>query len=261
MKKKSTKNIYVFFDLDRTLLAQDSMLLFCNYVIKKERIRAFFLLLFLPALILYLFHIINTLHLKKIFFSFLFRIPLYTLLDYAKDFVKNDLTPYFFPEILKKIEYHKKLGHRLILNTASIDLYVKYIAQQLEFSSYHATKIELQKTMPLIPTIKQNNVGQTKVEVMKNFLPESIIKNTSQKKKIKTITRIPGAYTYTDSISDLPLIYLAENITLVQPTQKRLLSLARKKNWVILQPQELVDKKFTLIKRFYFSFKQLIGIY
>ena len=258
---KKTNKIYVFFDLDRTLLAYDSMLLFCNYILKRERIRTLFLLLFIPALLLRLFRIINNLELKRIFFSFLFLIRPPVLKYYCKDFVKQSLIPLFFEELLYIIDKHRKAGHFTVLNTASIDLYAKHIARELKFDAYYATKMNLEDPMPLIPKIHKNNFGAQKIIAMEDILPNKIVTQCQKTGNYFRPPSIKSAFTYTDSIADLPLIYLANNITIVQPSQKKMKDFINKNNIDVIYPKNRIGARpFAKIFYLLYFLRNIIGL-
>ena len=247
-----------FFDLDRTLLASDTSLLFCNYILKQERIRVLFLLILLPATLLWLLHLLTTVQLRRAFFSFLFRMQSSTLQGYVDDFVKSELKPLYFPELLNCIEKHRRAGALLVLNTGSVNLYVGGIARELGFAVYRSTELQLQDSMPLFPKISHLNKGAAKIESMSTLLAEQV--STEYLAKIrdyKNPPQIKGAYTYTDSYADLPLIHLSEHVTLVQPIHPKLLQMAKQKNWKIIYPQNRISTK----KIPFFVLLQLLGLY
>ena len=268
-KKSSTYRSYIFFDLDRTLLAHDSMFLFCNYILRQNPLRRLFLLLFLPALLLFTLRLLSPIQLKRVFFSFLFYMRMPALDYYAENFVQTALKPLFFPEILALIQKHREAGDFLILNTASIEPYVKYIAKELGFDVYYASKMELRDPMPLIPKIFKNNIGYAKIESMEELLPMEVISHYQKlsKKKYKN-SKVPilrGACIYTDSLADLPLINLAENVLIVQPSQRKLREMARERDWPLIEPKERITKKAgswnDISRRFFIILMQMSGLY
>ena len=264
-KKYSTQRKYVFFDLDRTLLAHDTMLLFCNYIVKQERIRTLFLFLFLPALLFNLLGLLKPLQLKRIFFSFLFYMRLPALNYYAENFVHTVIKPLFFPELLYLIKKHRQAGHFIVLNTASVEPYVKYIAKELGCDAYYGSKMELQDPMPLVPRILKNNKGVTKIKSMKELLPPKITAHYARKKNYSSskAPKLNSAYTYTDSLADLPLISIAENVVIVQPSQKKLKEMALQKNWTLIEPQGRITKGYwdDVLRRFFIALSQIGGFY
>ncbi len=258
---------YIFFDLDRTLLPYDTMLLFCNYILRKERVRSLYLVIFLPAILLRFMGIISQLQFKRVFFSFLFRMRVPTLEKYSKDFVQETLRPLFFPELLALIKQHRDAGHFLVLNTASIEPYVKHIAKELGLTTYRATPFLLQDPMPLLPIIPKNNMGVEKIKAMSDILPKNISTLLAHSQSnVKTginskLPKIKSAHTYTDSLADLPLMELAESVTVVQPSQKKLEAMAHDKkeeeNWSVLYPKRSIG----FGQRFGTALCQILGLY
>ncbi len=256
-QKKSAKQSYAFFDLDRTLLPDDTMLLFCNYILRKEAMRRLYLLLFLPALFLYSLRLLKPLFLKRVFYSFLYRMRKPALDFYVEDFVKHVLRPRLFPEVLHLLDSHRQAGHKLILNTASIELYARRLAQELGFDLCYATKMYCLDPMPLFPVIPQNNSKEKKVQAMQ----QDHFGLLDEKKGEAYLLSLWGkawdqAYTYTDSSNDLALIGLADHVALIQATEKKLLHAAAKKGWTMLSPSGSLGKA----RRFWRSLGQITGL-
>ena len=63
------------FDLDFTLLPQDTLFLFANQVIRHQPWRIYYLLFFVPAVFLHQAGLLSTVGLKRAFLSLLWRLP------------------------------------------------------------------------------------------------------------------------------------------------------------------------------------------
>ncbi len=258
--KSETK--YAIFDLDGTILKYNTMVLFCNYILQQERKRQLFLFLVVPACVLYFFKIISFIQLERIFFSFLYKMPKSQLNTYTKDFVKNVVHPLCFPEILEKIEYHKKQKHTLILNTASMHFCTEPIGEYLGFHTVFSTHVETQNFMPLFPKISVDNKGEEKIIAMLSILPKKFQKEYTLGKK----SSLKNCYVYTDSIVDLPLTQLAEFVTVVLPKEKKfrnltLENIALKKKWTLLYPKTETNLKFSEFKKFLHSILMFNGLW
>ena len=252
ISKKEKKVHYAFFDLDGTLLEWDTMFLFCNYILKKERWRTFYLLVFVPAVILRIFKVIDTVLLKRIFYSFLFRMHRPALRYYVEDFVENTLMPLFFVEMRDRIQEHLTRGDTLVLNTASISLYAECIAKKLGFHLCYSTLVREQNPLPFLLSMNTNNIGKQKLESMFDILSQQ-----KGRKKLK------NSYVYTDSIIDLPLTSIAEKVTIVHPSQEKLKSLAEKKKWEILYPKEIYFHGTSFFKKLRYAnfiFQKILGL-
>ena len=73
MVERKRKSGLALFDLDQTLIAWDTQLLFCNWVLRKEPVRRLYLLIFLPFLVFS--RVLGAEGMKRIFLSFLWRMP------------------------------------------------------------------------------------------------------------------------------------------------------------------------------------------
>jgi len=260
--QKRNKTGYAFFDLDFTVLHHDTMLLFCNYILQKEPWRIFFLFIFLPVMPLAALKLIRSKNLKRIFFSFLWRMPLQKLSEYTKDFVDTVVIPQVHPELLNEIKRHKKENRITVLNTASPDIYPAYIAKQLGFDTYYATQFILSDPVPLfIPVKGQNNKRAVKLFSMKEILPDRIQKGLEKGEyKYEEPGKDPvinNSWAYSDSPADLPMLFLSENPVLINPISRRLLKIQNKYNWRVLKPGKCKKRLCTYFQ----MIRQLFGLY
>jgi len=261
MKKRNSAG-YAFFDLDFTVLHHDTMLLFCNYILQKEPWRIFFLFIFLPVLPLAAFKLIRSKNLKRIFFSFLWRMPLAKLSEYTKDFVDTVVIPEVHPELLAEIKRHKKENRITVLNTASPDIYPAYIAKQLGFDTYRATQFILSDPLPLfIPVKGPNNKRAAKLFSMKEILPEKIQRGLERSEfKYEVPGKDPvikNSWAYSDSPADLPMLLLSENPVLINPVSGRLINIQKNYSWKVLRPGKCKKHLCTYFR----MIRQLLGLY
>ena len=248
---------FAFFDLDYTLLPHDTMLLFCRSVLQKERFRIFYLFLAIPAMLLYLLHILDTRQFKSIFFSFLFRMKANVLEKHSYDFVRYILKPLLYDEMLKILSDYRRKKYFLVLNTASPSFYVSHIANELGFDAFYATNIEVKKRMPLIPVIEgANNKGAAKIEAMQDILPPSIWKDCLQKGSFSHPLPIQDSVTYSDSFSDNPLFLLAERKVVIKSAKKKTIREASKRGWESLHPKQSPNSQ---VRIFWNTILQIIG--
>ena len=253
--------IYVFFDLDRTILKYDTMLLFCNYILQKHRIRHLYLFLLIPAYFLFFIKCIKETQLKSVFFSFLYKLPKEKLKEYSQDFVENFLLKLCFPEIIERIKFHKKSKHKLILNTASVNIYAKLLGEKLGFDNVYCTRIKIKKQMPLFPKIIINNKKFSKIKKMLYFLKKETMVEFIDQKKLLAIHNIKNSFVYTDNLADLPLIRLGDKINIVEPLEKKLIKMAKINKWEIIKPKKGMSPCFSFIKRTCLAILMLNGLF
>ena len=252
------------FDLDFTLIPHDTLLVFCNYVLKKERLRMLFLLVFAPAVPFAALRLLRGAGLKRIFLCFLWRMPSERLDAYARDFVRTCVTPEFYPEMRAKLEEHKRAGDLVVLNTASPEFYVRYIAEELGVDHCYATRLEFSERMPFRPAyIGSNNKRMAKMHAMRDILPGETAEFLAAHPAATaddpgyTAMTIPGSRAYSDSSADLPMLVISESAAVVHPASK-LRERAERENWTILTPWRGYNSTRT---RFLHAVLQLFGLY
>lgn len=206
----------VLFDLDQTIVPWDTQLVFRSYVLQKEGWRRPLTLVFL------LFTPLNKLlgagKMKRIFHCYLWGMKRERLEDLAADFVKDWLPKLTYPEIISEIEEHRAAGRRLVLSSASPELWVAHIGKALGFDLSFGTHFDWKETVEFFPDlIGENHKGDAKV------------------KRLYDHEISEGLAGYSDSRADLPLLELCAEKTLVNP-----LSGIRKhgeeNEWRILEP-------------------------
>ncbi|MCS7205591.1 MAG: haloacid dehalogenase-like hydrolase [Leptospiraceae bacterium] len=251
-------NGYAIFDLDYTILPYDTMFLFANYILKKERWRMFYLILIFPLLPLALLGLISTKTMKEFFLSFLWGISKEKLETYSKEFVENEVLPKVSPEILKEIQLHAK-EKVLILNTAAPDFYVKFIGKYLEFDMVISTHVEFSKKWGFPKIIGKNNKSTVKVENLLSKISDHSIKILSKDSKNPLFSnQLKNSISFSDSYSDLPLLKITEKAKLINPDDLRLLQEAKKNDWEILQYATPFRNKW---QKYYISLLQVFGLF
>lgn len=206
------------FDLDGTLLAWDCQLLFRHFVLRREPWRGIFLPVFLAFAPLA--GLLGTARMKRIFLSYLWRMPPGKLADYSRDFAKS-LMPAIYPELREQLERQRAQGHFLILASASPEFYVAEIGRELGFDLSLGTQVEVG---PFFPEL-ENHKGAAKVARLKSLLPPSYFENG----------KLRHCHGYTDSRADLPMLTLCGSATVVNPSSE-LTALAVESGWKIVRP-------------------------
>ena len=206
------------FDLDGTLLAWDCQLLFRHFVVRREPWRIVFLpvfLVFLP-----LAGLLGTTGMKRVFLSFLWRMPASELARHSRDFGRF-VMPAIYPELRARLENQRAAGHFLILASASPECYVAEIGRELGFDLALGTQVEPGLLFPDL----ENHKGAAKVRRLQDLLPSCYFLNG----------KLRSCHGYTDSTADLPMLALCESATVVNPSSELTL-LAVKNGWDIVRP-------------------------
>jgi HAD superfamily hydrolase (TIGR01490 family) len=215
---------FAIFDLDQTLLPYDTQALFCNFVLRKHPLRRSYLALFGPAVLLKAVRLISTRTLKRVFCSYLYGLTQCQREELLRSFVEEAVMPALYPEVLAELERHRDAGRTLILNSASPQFYVSAIGSRLGFHHSIGTALRVTDPMALIPQIDgPNNKYEAKLKAMRHLMP------------VELSLPLPGAWAYSDSKADLPLLRFVENPVAVHP-DPFLRNVAENEHWTILTP-------------------------
>ncbi len=146
------------FDLDGTLLAWDCQLLFRHFVLRKEPWRGLFLPLFLLAVPFA--GLLGAARLKRVFLSYLWRMPPQRLATYCRDFAQS-LMPAIYPELREKLDRQRAAGHLLILASASPECYVAEIGRELGFDLALGTPVHVRPAVATLAKPQGRGQGRT----------------------------------------------------------------------------------------------------
>ena len=245
--QNSTHSGYAIFDLDQTIIPWDTQLLFCNYVLKREPLRRLHVLGLIPFLPFT--QLLGAGGMKRVFLNYLVGLDEETLNEYARDFVDQVFPGEMYGEVLEIVKEHKKAGRLTVLNSASPEIWVKYLSEKMEFDHYYGTQVELDGRMKLFPDFVtgDNNKGAAKIPRMKHHFPADW----------KEGDVLPDSFGYSDSHADIPMLNICEDNTIVNPTEK-LEAYGLKKQWRKISPDRPTNGKWSFAIA---CMKQSIGIY
>lgn len=222
---------FAFFDLDGTLLPWDTQLLFADFVFRRAPWRRLYLLPLVLALPLRALGLISTRFTKRLFLGFLAGLSKAQVEAWGEEFAAGPVERWIWPEMRAEIEARRGERCILVLNTASPRFYAEPIARRLGFAHCVATEMDVPERMPWPPVFRgPNNKRKVKIQAMRQLgwlTPEAL--------------PLPGAWTYTDSVADLPLLACAEKCVLVHP-RPAMAELAKQRGWCILAPQPPVSR-------------------
>lgn len=142
MVEPKEKTVVAVFDFDGTITYADSLLPFLRHV---AGFFGFWLGMFLlaPPLSLYAFGAMANWQAKEKFMGkFLRRKKVDTLEDAAADFVKRILPALINPLAMERVKWHQGQGHRMLLLSASPELYLRHWASENGFEKVLGTRLE-----------------------------------------------------------------------------------------------------------------------
>ena len=210
------------FDLDGTLIAWDTQMLFCDHVLRQEGWRRAYLLFFAafsPAA-----KVLGDEGMKRVFLSYLWRVEQPQLEVWVKEFVADFFPSRCYPELLERLKWHRDAGHLTILASASPEFYVREVGAVLGFDLALGTPVEIGDVVPLLPDLA-NHKGEEKVRRLSEILGDP---------------RDGGwrnSHGYSDSSADLPMLRVCQENTLVNPSSN-MTELGQQRGWEILRPEK-----------------------
>ncbi|WP_367875225.1 HAD family hydrolase [Luteolibacter sp. Populi] len=210
------------FDLDGTLIAWDTQMLFCDHVLKREGWRRAYLPFFsafLPAA-----KILGDEGMKRVFLSYLWGVDRVRLEEWVRDFVAEFFPARCYPGLLGKLQAHREAGHLTVLASASPEFYVQEVGRVLGFDLALGTPVEFEQRVPLLPGLVNHKSGE----------------------KVRRLSEIAGrspdgtwprSHGYSDSSADLPMLECCVENTLVNPSPS-LTRIGEARGWEILRPEK-----------------------
>lgn len=237
---------YALFDLDQTIVPWDTQLLFCNFVLKREPLRRLHILGLIPFLPFT--KILGAGGMKRVFLNYLARMDAETLDEYTREFVDEVFREEMYEEVLDIVEEQKEAGRLTILNSASPEVWVKYLGEKMGFDYCYGTQVEIGERVRFFPDIIDgNNKGAVKLGRMRPHFPEGW----------KDGEVLENSFGYSDSHADIPMLDICEHNTMVHPTDK-LLAYGTERGWKKLTPSRPTSGKWSFA---WACFKQAVGLY
>ncbi|WP_035611991.1 HAD-IB family hydrolase [Haloferula sp. BvORR071] len=219
LRAKSDRGL-ALFDLDGTLIAWDTQMLFCDHVLKREGWRRAYLLFFaafLPAA-----KVLGDEGMKRVFLSYLWGTDRPQLEIWVRDFVAEFFPARCYPEMLEKLQAHRDAGHLTVLASASPEFYVQEVGRVLGFDLAFGTPVEFERRVPLLPGLVNHKSGEK-------------VRRLSEIMKRSADGLWPRSHGYSDSSADLPMLECCVENTLVNPSSS-LTRIGEARGWEIARP-------------------------
>jgi HAD superfamily hydrolase (TIGR01490 family) len=131
------------FDFDGTITRRDSLVPFVGSVVGRRRL-ATGLAMLLPMLIGYALEIIPVAAAKeRLLRRFLAGMPFVALSAAAETFAREDLPQLVRADAIARLRWHQRQGHRCLLVTASLEVYIRPWAEKVGFDEVIASRLEV----------------------------------------------------------------------------------------------------------------------
>lgn len=208
------------FDLDRTLIRQNSSYAFCRYLHRKKVLSSSNMMFSLFYRFRFWIWNINLTQLhKKAFETLLLGFSLKKLEHYAKAFVKEFLPKEVYIPAYTALRTAQHLGHQTVILSNSPHFLVEPIAEYFKVDEWKATQYGVDKDQTLC-NIANLMEGTNKAHYL-----------VKMRKQLDIAKKDVAAYT--DSYYDLPLLLEAGTAVVVNP-DKKLLKIARQNSWSVI---------------------------
>jgi len=210
---------YLFVDFCNTLVNFYSLGEFIEYVLKDKR---FFLRKLLYKIVNRLAILIRYPFTNKKRIFFLKGINSNFIESKSKDFYNKIIRPNFNSFVVNEVKNLSENGFRLIIVSAGLDCYLRYLSEDLKYDEILATQLSIgnKKCSGLI--VGEEIYGTEKVNAILQYLKSKDI-------NLDDIYSV----SYSDHISDLPMFLLSNEKHCVNP-DKKLSDLANLLNWKII---------------------------
>ncbi len=210
-----------FFDMDKTLIADNSGVSFMRYSFRRKKTTRWRLF---KAMVDYLRYRYDLLDMEKAYKDSLrplIGVQEDELRQFCREWFEEKVRSLIYPEMYETIRRHRDQGEALAVISNSMTYAVEPLAQFLGIPHTLATRLEVREGF-----FTGNYVPPLCFRQGKIFWAEKLAQELGADLRESTF--------YTDSITDLPLLERVQNPRVVNP-DLRLRTLARKRGWPIIE--------------------------
>ncbi|MFZ2487960.1 MAG: HAD family phosphatase [Anaerolineae bacterium] len=212
-----------FFDMDKTLLSDSSVVLMARYMRKRGELT---LRDVLEAIKKFLSYKLGKLDMMETMRHYVAQMAGHLEADrieHSRQWFSEQLIDYVTEEGQRLVNEHRSLGHRVALITASPSYTADRLAEHLGIPAEDvmATRLEVQHGRFTGRVVEPMVFGQGKLDAARGYADRYGIDLTQ-------------SYFYTDSIDDLPLLEKVGHPVAVNP-DRALRKLAERSGWPIVQ--------------------------
>lgn len=146
-----------------------------------------------------------------------------TIAPLIEAYAEKVLSSNFYPKALEQVEADRQEGRRLVLATASYELYVEAIARRLGFDDVIGTRLEIDSNGHVLPKIiGKNCYDEAKLDRIKAFLDEEELERGDVHIRA-----------YSDHVSDAAMLAFADEAVATTPSPA-LRKMAAQRGWKIV---------------------------
>ncbi|MBN2423020.1 HAD family hydrolase [Candidatus Woesearchaeota archaeon] len=196
-----------FFDVDYTLINGSTSVNFMLFLLRKGKISPLIIMKSLYYLFLYKLDKMDYEELsKKTKLPFVENRNTKEIKDLSEELFKKSLIRKINKNALKRIRFHKKQRHKIVLASASLDFIIRPLAKYIG-ADFIATKTEIKDNLYTGKLVGNVCYGKNKADKVNDY---------SNKHNIS----LEKSYAYTDHISDIDFLKIIGNPFVVNPNKK-----------------------------------------
>lgn len=218
-RKRTAPRIGAFFDMDKTLIAENSGSLYMKYRYERGEVDGWELA---KGLVAYLRYKAGVLDIRAFTQQAMLEFRGQSerrLLREARDFVHQLVLPTVYPEAIETIRRHQAEGHVVAIVSGATKFVVKPLAEALGIRHYLYTRLEVEHGRFTGRVIDPICFEEGKIYWLQQFIDERGVD-------------LAKSWFYTDSITDLPLMDLVGHPVAVNP-DPFLFRAARGRGWPV----------------------------
>lgn len=187
---------FAIFDVDYTIINNDSMFSLLFFAIKKKPAIALHIPIILAKIILALLKIIDIKIAKEAIY-----LPLKYLTEKElEEFYDKVLSKKINLEVMERLKFHKEQGCHILLISASPEVYLKYFKKNSYIDMVIGTKLKIINGKYTNKIQGENCKGTEKVNRIQHYLMENGFEIDFE-----------NSFGYSDSLSDKPMLSLVKN--------------------------------------------------
>lgn len=169
----SSKDIVAYFDFDGTITTKDTLIPFLLFTVGLPKFILNLPRLF-PVVLLYGLKIITNEQAKQRTLTILIKGYSQEFLENkARDFALHHIDKYVNPEIFQQVESHVERGHKVIIVSANLAIYLRHYVKRHNFFGLIATEIEFNQRKATGKLATPNCYGLQKVVRIEEYLDKN----------------------------------------------------------------------------------------
>lgn len=203
-RRRPRPRVGAFFDMDKTLISQNSGSLYMKYRYERGEVDGWDLAKGLLAYLRYKAGVLDIRAFTQEATAEFAGESERQLLREARDFVAKMVVPTLYPEAVELVRHHQEQGHVVVIVSGATKFVVRPLAEHLGIKHYLYTRLEVEHGRFTGRVVDPICFEEGKIYWLQQFIDEKGID-------------LAKSWFYTDSVTDLPLLDLVGHPVVVNP--------------------------------------------